>query len=307
MLTHFLIKDGRITGYNGRVAISTRTATDRTFVVSPKASPLIKAVAQADGPISLSVDNGRLYFASGGFRVFIDTVPVEDFTLPTLGAHKVELPPGFRKCLEELKPFVGVDSSRNWACGIYFDGECAYASNNVIAVQYWLGCDFGEPFNLPDVAINELLRIQDSPTSLAVTEGGVTFYYADGTWLHTTRYASGWPDIHALMNGIHETADQWVTLPNGFFDAVKRLKYFVEEVGSVYLTPEGLSTSDQPDKAGASVALSGLPEGRSIFHFDQLLKLEGSVSSLALSCYPLPVPFVNEAQNMRGAIVGLRL
>jgi len=188
---------------------------------------------------------------------------------------------------------------------VLLSGQCAYATNNIIVVEAWVGSDFPQPINIPEVTITELLRIPMEPVTYATTENSITFYYADGTWLHSALYASTWPDVSSMMDGIF-TNSNLEPIPESTFEAVERLRPFIGELGMVYLLPGAVSTSPDPDKDGATIKVPGMKMG-GIYNAEQLLKLKGIVATIDLDLYPLPSPFLSTDQTVRGGIIGMRL
>src|ERR1700748_928221 len=76
-LTHFGIKDGRITAYNGLIALSSPIAL--SLDCQPKAAPFIKAIEICESmeatPALSITKGGKLTVAAGkGFRVHIECV-----------------------------------------------------------------------------------------------------------------------------------------------------------------------------------------------------------------------------------------
>lgn len=296
-LTHFQIKDGFIRGFNGKIALC--APIDLDLDATPKAAPFIKAIEVCRDTVELSLTpKGRLAIRSGSFRAFIDCLEEEEF--PTVEPEGDEVVPdgGLLDALRVLAPFTAEDASRPWAQGVLFRGPSAFATNNVIAIERWLGYNFPVPINVPKDAIQELLRIGEEPMKLSVSDSSVTFHFSGGRWLRTQTHSLEWPDISRVLDV--EASPK--PFPDGFFEAVEDLTPFVDAIGSIYFREDGMSTSHEPG-VGASVAIKGLPEG--CFHYKQLEKLNGVATKIDFSLYPKPCPFYGD--RLRGVIVGMRL
>ena len=75
-LTHFIIEDGTVRGYNGMLALCSPLPFD--IACKPKADSLVKAIANCAETVQLSLTPaGRLSIKSGKFKAFIDCIPDE--------------------------------------------------------------------------------------------------------------------------------------------------------------------------------------------------------------------------------------
>lgn len=295
-LTHFHIADGKIKGYNGSLALC--SPIDLNLEVIPKAQPFIKAIQTCRETVQLNMTpTGRLAIKSGGFKAYVDCLEGAPLDIQPEG-EEVRLDGGFLKALKVLNPFIAEDASRPWARGIMFRGPSAYATNNVILVEYWLGYSFPVEVNIPKPAVQELLRIGEEPTHLQVCEHSVTFHFEGGQWLRTQTYSTQWPDMSKVLN--REAAP--APLPDGFFEALLDLAPFVDELGRIFFLGTRMATTPA-EGLGASCDLDGLPE-QGIFHVKQLQLLEGVVQKVDLTQYPAPCLFYGD--KLRGAVMGMR-
>ena len=71
-LTHFQIRNGRITGFNGTIALSSPIGIDIDAV--PKAEPFLRAIENCtvEPTVIHKTEAGRLGLRSGRFRAFVD-------------------------------------------------------------------------------------------------------------------------------------------------------------------------------------------------------------------------------------------
>jgi len=295
-LTHFKIANGTVRGYNGSMALC--GPIDLDIDVTPRAAQFVKAIETCRETIAIHMTpNGRLSIKSGSFKAFVECT---DNPFPDVEPEGEPIKPegGFLAALRTLMPFIAEDASRPWARGIMFRGPSAFATNNVVLIEYWLGYDFPIEVNIPKTAVAELLRIDEEPEALQVSKNSVTFHLAGNRWLRTQLYETSWPDLSPILN---READP-KPLPDTFWEAVETLKPFVEEGGRLYLGNEAVATSPV-EGAGASFAVPGLVVA-GCFNVKYLGLLQDVVEKIDLSSYPNPCMFFGK--SLRGAIVGMR-
>lgn len=297
-LEHYQIKEGRVTGFNGHMALS--APVDLDFEAYPNAdmfSRAVEACTDQEKTAMYLTQAGRLAVKSGGFRayvpcldqVFYDAVPTGEI---------YEAPTGLLKDLETLAPFIAEDASRPWAMGLLMADGILMATNNVIFVQKWSGHQLPR-MNLPRFAVQELIRIGKSPSHIQTDGHSVSFLYEDGRWMRTQLYSDDWPfdKMNSIMEAEHDCED----IPKGFQDAVEQIYPFTEsKAAPVYFDGGGLATSTA-DEDGVFVECEGIPDGP-IFSVGQLRMLATVGTKIDWSMFPAPCIFYGE--GLRGAMVG---
>lgn len=297
-LTHYSIAGRRVKSFNGGIALSCPIPLD--LDIAPKADVFYRAIeACRDGVSALNMtSDGRLCIFSGPLKIHVECLKEGYPNIAPEGTH-VALKGDFLSTVETLAPFIAEDASRPWARGILFRGPSAFATNNVILIEKWLGYNFPVEINIPEAAVKELLRIGEEPTSLQVAEASVTFHYKGDRWLRAQNSPTAWPDVGAVL----DRDSLSLPIPSGFFDAVEALEPFADDSGHIYIREGRVSTAPSDD-AGAThevpdVVSSGL------FNAGQLLALRGVAETIDFSLYPSPCLFFGD--NVRGAIVGMNL
>lgn len=298
-LTHFRISNGRVTGFNGVVALS--SPIDLDLEAMPKALPFVKAIERCTDTIAIHLtDAGRLALRSGKFRAYVecgeDGAEILDGIQPE--GVGVEIPGVFVDALRALEPFVGVDASRPWATGVLLRGQSAYATNNIILIEKWLGVEMPE-VNIPASAINELIRLKEEPIAATLGENSITFHFEGERWMRSQLLSTDWPAVDHMLDKC--TSEHLIPPPAGLFEAVETIKPFVGDEGRIYFRAGRVSTSNE-DGAGASIELEGVPE-TGAFHVDHLLSLQSVVESIDFTTHPQPSPF--RGQNIRGIFIGM--
>lgn len=295
-LTHFRIENGHIRGYNGMLGLCSPIDVDLNS--SPRAIPFVKAIQTCQETIQLHMTpTGKLAIRSGPFKVHIDCA-LGNFPDMEPEGKEIPLVNPLLPALRLLFPFIAEDASRPWARGILFRGNSAYATNNILLIEHWLGSPFPVEINVPKMAVIELLRIGEEPTHLQVSETSIAFHYPHGRWLRTQSYSLAWPELGLIMNRPNEQE----SVPETLWTAVEALAPFTDDLGRIHLLEGSISTETATEN-GAIMEVPGIRAG-GCFNFKQLLLLKGVAITVDFSTFPKPCIFYGE--KLRGAIVGMR-
>lgn len=297
-LTHFQISNGRVTGYDGKLSLSAPIALD--LDCCPKAGPFVNAVNACQDTAQLAMTaNGRLSIRSGKFRAHVECMPVDTFPEVVPEGLPVAIDGGLLPALKVLYDFSAEDASRPWAAGVLLDGESAFATNNVILVESWLGYHFPYRVNLPRFTIREMLRIGEEPLGMQLTADSVTFHYSDSRWLRSQLNSNEWPNIRELLDRAPLVPGDVAMVPEGLFEALETLAPFVAETGQLFISQNLVCTATED---GASVEVPGMPVCS--FNHKMLSMLNGVAQRADFSAWPNPVAFYGE--RLRGFIAGMR-
>lgn len=296
---HVTLGDGFVKSFNG--SVSMYSPIDLHIEACPKAVPFMKAIGSFDPKATTTMHltaTGKLAIKSGSFRCFIDSID-DPFANVQPAGKKIKLSPKFLDAVRTLMPFVSQDSFKPWACSMLLSGNSVIATNNVIAIEYWMPKKFPVTVSLPKDTLKILLAIKEAPTHISMHSNSATFYYNSGRWVRTgVNDLDQWPRDQ-LLSILGKESNQAKPVA-GFFEAVKSLSSFSETHMGIYLDEEGMKTSWQEGE-GASVALEGLSEGR--FSAVHLMLLAGIVDTIDLGAWPKPCLFFGK--SVRGAIMGM--
>lgn len=303
-LMHFKIKDGRVTTFNGRIALS--SPIDLDLDVQPAAVSLISAIRSCEETIALNVTpTGKLAVKSGRFKAFINCLPDQSQYLVEPEGADVELGDTFLHGLQEVAPLMGIDASRPWSMGVKISGPMMYATNNIMLAKYWHSVPSPVDVIIPSDAVNEILRIDENPQRMQATENSATFHFSGDRWLRTQLIEpSGWPG-EAIKRALDRELGDQHPMPEFLNDALDTLAPFLNERNAVYLTQHTISTS-QHDSEGASVEVTfpGITEMQAYNHHNLNILFEVAIT-IDWSSYPNPCVF--EGWNMLGVILGQRI
>lgn len=300
-LTHFLISDGFVMGYDGVIALC--SPIDLDVEAAPKAIPFVKAIERCTSEqivVNLT-ETGKLRLRSGRFRATIECTEEQEVLRHIRPeGEDVRTSDGLVSAFSALEPFIGTDASRPWAMGILLRGFSAYATNNIIVAEYWLGEGLPE-VNLPLSAIRELTRIGEQPHRIQLGTNSVTFHFSGDRWLRSQLLSTDWPDVAGLFDRAFSMGNLQ-PFPPGFFEAIDTLSPFVETEGRI-LFREGCMTTVIEGGVGASVDIVGLPE-MGAYHHKQLSLLKDRAAQIDFTAHPQPCPFVGK--NLRGIFLGMQ-
>jgi hypothetical protein len=304
-LCHFRIQNGRVTGFNGALAMS--ALIDIDLNVRPRGGDLLAAIGACEGPIAMHVTAaGRLGVKAGRFRAYIDCLPDEPLHTVEPEGDTIEITPDFMEGIRAVAPIMGIDASRRWSLGIRLQNQSVLATNNVLLVEYWHGCSFPLEVVIPSEAVRELLRIKQDPIKAQLTDNSITFWFEDQRWLRSQLIdPTGWP-----MNKIEEILGNGTepvsTIPEGFDEALETLKPFIGEEAAVYLDPEKMKTSmDETAGASVDIELLGVTDAQ-CYHHRSLLLLTQVADRIDWAAYPRPCVFYKN-KRLRGALIGRRV
>lgn len=296
-LTHFRITEGRVVGYNGTIALSSPLNLDLT--ASPKAVPFVRAIERCTGKTTVVhlTPGGRLSLKSGKFQAFVECHEDSDLldNIKPEG-EGAEVPGIIMQAMKVLEPFMGVDASRPWSNGIMLRGQSAFATNNIVLAEYWLGQQVPE-LNIPSAAVREFIRIGEEPVAASLSSNNITFHYEGERWMRATLLDADWPNVTQLL----DIGGDFQPFPDGFFEAVDTLSPFVEQEGRIYFRGNKISTAPEGE-AGASLEVTPLPE-RGAYHYKHLASLNGIATRIDFTQHPRPCPF--QGERIRGVIIGM--
>lgn len=296
-LTHFKISGGRIMGYNGRISLS--SPIDLDVEVYPRAIPFVKAIQSCKESVAINLTKaGRLSIKSGKFRAYIECL-TENYPEFEPEGELLDLPDNFIPALKKLTPIIGDDASRPWATGVLLRGHSAFATNNVILAEYWLGTLFPYELNIPGKTIQELIRLGEPPTQVQVAKDSMTFHFPGERWLRTQLKDANWPNLEKVLNAESTQKE----IPDGFYEAVETAKHFSDDLERIYFHSGGLGTTPVGQEEGAHVEVPGL-HGAGIYNAKHLMVLRELATTIDFESYPRPSLFFGV--RVRGAIIGMR-
>lgn len=301
-LKHFKIHKGRIQAYNGIIAL----CSDIDFDIDcmPEANSFVKAIEKCNDTASLTLTEANtLHVKSNNFQSYVKCLPESEqsdlFFTPSGEKFEIDgkkLITG----LQNLFPFIGDDASRPWCRGILLKNYSMYATNNIIAVEYWVGMTFPITCNIPKEAIVEILRIKDVPDTVQIDHNSITFHYKNNKWIRSRLLNIDWPDIDKILI---DTSDNAKSVNKELFIALEALKPFVENEGRIYIN-DGVFSTNLMKNQGAHYKIKNCNYS-GVFHIKPLESLKNIAETIDFTTYPQPSPFFGK--NIRGMIIGMKI
>lgn len=303
-LTHFVIEGGRVRGFNGALALCSPIALD--IECKPKASQLVEAIARCTDTVQLSLTpTGMLSVKSGAFKARVQCYQSKDPEAnqchPEPEGERVELDgAALLAAFKAIWPVIGDDASRPWTNGVLLRDQSAFATNNVMLVEYWIGSAFPHVVNIPRAAVREVIRINEAPLYAQMVPGtSVTFHFPNGRWVRSQLLVTEWPDLRKVI----DVPSTQVPIDTSLFTGLKTIKGFVDKMNRIYMSPGKIATHVVEEEA-ATYDVPGLAH-EGIYSHEMLTLLDGLAQTIDFSTYPAPCAFMGE--RLRGVIVGMRL
>lgn len=297
-LTHFVIENGTVRGYNGMIALCSPIPFD--ISCKPKGEPLVKAINNCSDTVQLSLTPaGRLSIKSGKFKAFVDCVEGETPHVQPEGEVVAIDGAALLQAITVLSPFIGDDASRPWSNGVLLKDSSAFATNNIMLAEYWTGVNIQNPINIPRAAVKEMLRINEAPGSIQLASNSITFHYSGGRWLRTQLLEVNWPDLAKVLN--RESSP--LPLDKRLFEALDNIKPFTDKFGRVLFKEAGKICTHESETEGAMYEVEGF-NALGIYQIEMLNLLNGPIKTIDWSTYPGPCMFFGD--KLRGAIIGMR-
>lgn len=301
ILKHFRIKSGWIIGTNGRLSLSVQCPSLSELDITVPADPLIKAIEKCTTePIFKVTPGGRLSIKSGKLRILIPLHDNEAFPMPQMTGTPTYLPE-LIPALKRIHKYIGDDASRPWCCGALLYDNALYATNNTALVRVPIEYS-GIPVNLPSFLIDELIRINEEPLEVRITENKLVAYLKEGLWLTSVLLSTQWPNAAALLNSI---------LDHDLPPVPSELKTHVETVlpfcsdprfPKIFFTENGITTEEGNQQA--FVEVSGL--AAACFRAEPLLMTLSDATHADFAQWPNACPWYGE-NDLEGALIGIRL
>lgn len=296
-LTHYSIRKGRVTAYNGMLGFS--SPIDLDLDIAPVALHFHKCIEACEEKISITKDKDKIRIKSGNFKSLVRCIPTEK--VPTLipRGKCIELPNNFVEIASNLLHIIEESSHKVYATALTLRGKSAYVTNNIIIVEQWLGVDM-PTINIPKRAIQEIVRHGEEIDHILIDDDMIYFMYSDSKWIASKLFVCEFPDVTKVLD---QPANPRA-FPVGFWDALQTLSRFADDAGKVTLSTGKMETGEGLEDALASVDCPELIlEEPCLFNCKELLKIKDLATTIDL-VYGRACLFYGNM--LRGAIVGYR-
>lgn len=299
-LSHFCIKDKRVTSHNGVITLSAPIAID--LDCNPKAESMLKAINGCKDTVVLKMTSaGRLSVKSGAFTANIDCVEYFDPETPD-GEYLSIDGDAYIKAFESVLPFVGTDAyeGRSFTTGVLLHESSMYATNNVVISQYWMGQKLPHDITIPSIAIKEVCKIKQKLIGLQLTDKSVTFHFENDCWLKTVLLDANWPNLDNILN----TPAQLKPIDDTIFDAIEVVRPFCDKKLAKIIIEKGIVRTHIDTLEGASYQIIDHSISAT-FQPDMLYLLKGVATHIDMTDHTKPCSW--QGGNVRGVIIGIRI
>lgn len=218
-LTHVMVHAQHAYAHDGRIVLRAPCPdAPPSLSFTCRAAPLYRALDAApagSGPPTIVHDaqGSTLTIRVGKMRIVLNTnsVDVASILAPSMPqGRRITKGDALARSMRALAPFVTEDASRPWANGIWVQGPCALATNNVVLVRAALdsGLIAVPSFILPFYAIEEFCAmVEQEGTRVKVHDGCLELTSRDGVWMRTRLLDGEWPRSPGeLLREVHHGA-----------------------------------------------------------------------------------------------------
>jgi DNA polymerase III sliding clamp (beta) subunit (PCNA family) len=182
ILTHYVVKGGRVFACNDIITASAPIAMD--FDMCVKAVDFQKFLDKTSGDVKLAEHtNHWIKISCGRFRA---QIPGMDPKLaPNWEASKgkpIKLPEDLKDKLAAIRPFISDNATQPWSNYACIANGYIYATNNIVLARAKMPIKDAD-FMLSAELVDYILKRDDSPTYLVTDDKSLTFGWKDKTWL----------------------------------------------------------------------------------------------------------------------------
>lgn len=299
-LTHYSIRNNRVTAYNGSIAFSSPIALD--IDIAPVALHFHKCIEACEDEISLTIEKGdKLRIKSGNFKSVVKCIPTSQIPTIIPRGNKIVFPEDFIDRLTKILPIIDNESEKLYTQGLNLRKQSAFATNNVVMVELWLGIDLPE-ITIPKRAIIEICKYGEAINHVLIDHDMIYFMYDNERWIASKLILCECPDFVRVLD--RQTRPQ--ALPVAFWEAMETLSRFADEAGRVTIsTGEILAGEISSDsEAIASITVKDLViEETCLFNINQFLKIKNILQSIEFKAGQACLFY---GDKLRGAILGYR-
>lgn len=286
---------------NSRLSYTTYVEQFKHLNILVDARKFVAAVRGTKFDPTIHCTDKFVVISKGKFRARIQLQDPTPYPTFAVTGDETDIGVETFRALRRLQPFVSTDASRPWACGIFFDGEYVYATNNIVLARQPLIVPYS--FVLPAFTFDELLRATSEVSRVTITRNAVRFIMANGVSLHSVliNETGRWPDVRRLIENQDTFGRQ--PIPEGMKAAVETMVPLCDnmQIPRINLHAKGLSTEE--GSTAAKYEEWEFPEAS--FNAKPLLDVLAIADQINFESYPGPCYFTGP-NNIEGLVVGLR-
>jgi len=289
--SNIYVNDGLMQSHDLVCGITLQVDSDFNFCCN--AAKLNQVVSKCDpDKLKLTLKNGKLEVKSGRIRSKIDTMPLDSYPYFEQMEAYSEYEANILEDLKDLSKFTDPDDVRLFMQGVLIHDNAIVATNGHVAVKKTIELPVMDASNIPTKSIIKLSSAKLECSKLSVAENSVEFIFNGGR-MFTKKISSPYPDVDRIISDIENP-----TVIESFIDDLKTINSMCSDDKTVVIG-DNLETRD------GSTKIEGVNLPECCFNSDYLINIASVAHSIDLSTFPAPCPF--EGDNIKGAIVGIRI
>lgn len=298
-LTHYCCLPNELIGGDGRFFVGVPCETGlNALLPAVSVDALIKRLPE---DFKVEQDAERVTFKSGRYRGSVKFLSTLEYTSSKPEGQRVPVDPAFLAVLEDMRPFVGLDSIHAWSCGVCIRNRRMYATNNRCLVRsagVEIDLKIADDVIVPVWAIDFLLSVSNKLTGISATSNSMSFFWDDGSWMRTQLFDGKFPDN---CDTIIESAGEPTTRVTSEW---REAMLFVQALGENSVRVERNVITGRTEQMDVTVDVET--------DVDQVTAWDKRVLDIALpvgamwnpGTWPKPSPF--QTATLEGAFVGVR-
>lgn len=310
-LNSYLIRNGNIHAYDGRMVVGTPFPFEGPEVLVPAEQFEKVLFNKPDGDFSWEREADRLVLKRGRFKGRIKTMPLETWVLPTdLPLGLTPIPDGFIDSLEMLLPFVSENATKPWAMCVGVVGEYLYSSNNIAVARCHCPVGVGvSEFLLPRWVVEFIVKRREGLAAWTVEEGGarLVFLWEDGSWMRSSNIVDQFPNAQALLDKylLSDDIEVDVEITNEWRKIIRRIAKIADDP-VIRLRPDECAGSSGEVLAVEDEAGAPIPDGltETVWDLRYLDAVLQAATHWNPRMYPNPSPW--RGDFIEGIIAGRR-
>ena len=255
--THIILTNKTASAFNG--VISAGTPIDEELFACPHNQLLLTALSKSSPQLSMTqLSPSKLSIKSGRLQAVIPCLESSllQTTLPDPLLHP--LSDNFKTGLEYVGILANENAQSVVAASILMNGHSLVATDRIMMIEYWHGCDLPPGLALPKAIVAPLTKTKKVLNGFGFSRHSTTFHFEDASWIKCQLYQSDWPNIETILN---RKCDPTL-LPEHLWAAIDAVKDFSPD-GNLYARANSLHSHAQ-EGVGASFECPGIPEGATL-------------------------------------------
>ena len=255
--THIILANKTASAFNG--VISAGTPIDEELFACPHNQLLLTALSKSSPQLSMTqLSPSKLSIKSGRLQAVIPCLESSLLQSALPDRATCRLSNNFKTGLEIVGILANENAQSVVAASILMNGHSLVATDRIMMIEYWHGCDLPPGLALPKAIVAPLTKTKKVLNGLGFSKSSATFWFEDKSWIKTQLYNEQWPDIEAMLNRECKP----VPLPEYLFAAIDATSKFSPD-GNLY-AHSGCLASHAQEGVGASFECPGIPEGATL-------------------------------------------